>query len=76
MAAYEQQLFSYLSKPKSPVELESWMAAAVSVLRGNEISIRGGQKSVKMNYRWVNYTSSAGAGEPSEFERNEDVEVE
>lgn len=74
MAAYEQQVRRHPSKPKSPDQLDAWMAAAVSVLRGSD----AGEKRVKMDYKWVNHTrivDGRRTGELEDVERHEDHDV-
>lgn len=73
MVAYEQRIRRRPRIPKTTDELDAWMAAAASVLRGSD----AGQKRVKMDYKWENFTHTADWDDkPRVVERCEDIEVD
>jgi hypothetical protein len=79
MSVLEQQVRRHPSRPRSSEELDTWMATAISVLRGNKVKHgnNGGKKRVRMDYMWVDYTRTGDGGDmPKSVERIEDVAVE
>ena len=55
------------------------MVTAVSVLRGNRVKhgSNGGEKRVRMDYTWMNYSHTGdGDDKPKSVEKIEDVTVE
>ena len=68
-----------MARPISTEELDTWMATAISVLRGNKVKhgSDGGKKLVRMYYTWVNdFPTRDGGDKPKFVERIEDVTVE
>jgi hypothetical protein len=73
MAAYEERIRRRPRIPKTADELDAWMIAAVSVLRGSDAE----RKRVKMDYKWENFTNTADWDDkPRVVERSEDIEVD